>query len=364
MRSTRFVLGTSFVLGCSFGTTPTSANPEAGKYDDYYSENAGGASTGVASATPTDASGQSPHAAKDSTGVSGPARRKGVARKLVAKKAPRDPEGGGEKPEGPKPVVPKPFPVAPLAITGFSPTAATPGTAVEIVGTGFSTDPKKIKVSAGGVPWPVLDSRSNRVLANVPNNAKNGSIEVRIGGRKAKSAAAFQLLGEQSGFGKTATSMHGLVGEVYAIGKEITKLPDFASLGNPTATIAVANLDVPPRSFEQGFPGVDGKLVEWFAIRFLGSLNVEAAGEYKLCLNSDDGSQLHLDGALVVDNDGIHAPKDACELVYMEPGEYEVDLRYFLGPKFQIALQWRWSKDGSPMEPVPERALFRRSAAP
>ena len=100
---------------------------------------------------------------------------------------------------------------------------------------------------------------------------------------------------------------------------------------------------------------------EWFAIHFRGSLNVVEgqAGEYNLCLNSDDGSQLYLDETPVVDNDGIHAPREKCELVYLDAGEYQVDVLYFQGPRFQIALQWSWAKDGGAKTIVPADVLFR-----
>ena len=102
-------------------------------------------------------------------------------------------------------------------------------------------------------------------------------------------------------------------------------------------------------------------MVEWFAIHFRGSLNIVdgAGGEYELCLNSDDGSQLYLDQVVIVDNDGVHPPRERCELVYMEPGEYQVDILYFQGPRYEIALQWSWAKDGGTKQIVPAEVLFR-----
>lgn len=38
-----------------------------------------------------------------------------------------------------------------------------------------------------------------------------------------------------------------------------------------------------------------------------GDLNVAAAGDYTLYLNSDDGSRLYLDGVLVINNTGCMA---------------------------------------------------------
>ena len=44
------------------------------------------------------------------------------------------------------------------------------------------------------------------------------------------------------------------------------------------------------------------------ALRFEGYFHNKAAGEYTFHLTSDDGSKLFIDGALVVDNDGLHPP--------------------------------------------------------
>src|SRR5262249_5337096 len=45
-----------------------------------------------------------------------------------------------------------------------------------------------------------------------------------------------------------------------------------------------------------------------YAIKFDGVFKLDRDGEYQFTLHSDDGSKLWVDGQLVVDNDGIHAP--------------------------------------------------------
>jgi hypothetical protein len=47
---------------------------------------------------------------------------------------------------------------------------------------------------------------------------------------------------------------------------------------------------------------------EEFGAQFLGILSVPIAGSYTFTLVSDDGSQLFIDGALVVNNGGAHGP--------------------------------------------------------
>lgn len=46
-----------------------------------------------------------------------------------------------------------------------------------------------------------------------------------------------------------------------------------------------------------------------------------------ICLTSDDGSKLYLDGVLKINNDGLHAAKRKCAPV--SSGVYKLDLEYF-----------------------------------
>merc|ERR1712038_1405059 len=48
------------------------------------------------------------------------------------------------------------------------------------------------------------------------------------------------------------------------------------------------------------------------AASFEGHLVFEDAGDYELCLTSDDGSKLFFDGSLLIDNDGLHGDVQVC----------------------------------------------------
>lgn len=246
----------------------------------------------------------------------------------------------------------------PVEVSSFTPTTGGAGTAVEIFGANFGDDPTKVKVTVGGVEWTVTEIFADRIVVTVPDGAKDGNIKVAVGSKSATTDGEFTFLADDGGFG-TATGMNGLQGEVFNIGSQFTEMPDFGALGEPHAIIAVPNLDVPTRDFTSGFPGVDGNVVEYFAIRFTGSLNITEEAEYNLCLNSDDGSKLLLEGTEVVNNDGTHATKEECSLVYLAAGEYQLEVQYFQGPRTEIALQFMWQQDGGDKVAVPESALFR-----
>jgi hypothetical protein len=97
-------------------------------------------------------------------------------------------------------------------------------------------------------------------------------------------------------------------------------------------------LDVSPRRFTAGFPGV-GERTEWFAIQYRGKFEVETADVYTFRLLSDDGSLLHIDGYPIIDNDGRHPPRSKEATITLEAGEHEFYLFYYQGHPDRIALQ-------------------------
>ena len=59
---------------------------------------------------------------------------------------------------------------------------------------------------------------------------------------------------------------------------------------------------------ESGFAGTD--LTGEFSVRWRGVVHCPTAGAYQFSTNSDDGSQLFIDGQLVVDNSGSHGMRE------------------------------------------------------
>jgi hypothetical protein len=155
---------------------------------------------------------------------------------------------------------------------------------------------------------------------------------------------------------------NGLLATAFAF--DGIKLPeDMAKLGAAVESFEVANLDVDEVPFGNGFPGIK-TLKENYALQFKGSINVVEEAEYELCLHSDDGSQLLLEGMLVVDNDGVHeAPVETCELVYLAPGEYMLEIRYFQASGPLLALHMAWAINGGDKVIVPTEVLFKPGTA-
>jgi len=68
---------------------------------------------------------------------------------------------------------------------------------------------------------------------------------------------------------------------------------------------------------------------EYVGALFEGYLNFDSDGEQvKLCLTSDDGSKLMIDGSLVIDNDGLHDDRTRCAVVELS-GLLKIDVEFF-----------------------------------
>jgi PA14 domain len=98
-----------------------------------------------------------------------------------------------------------------------------------------------------------------------------------------------------------------------------------------------------------------------FSARWAGYLTVGHAGRYRFTTTSDDGSQLFIDGRLVVDNGGSHSRLTRSAEIDMARGPHRLRLDYvqFGG---DAELMWSWARNGGPDSGVPAWVLSRRAA--
>jgi hypothetical protein len=137
-------------------------------------------------------------------------------------------------------------------------------------------------------------------------------------------------------FGTTVVIPSGLRGDIYYISHNSVALPKFEKLER-VGTIYTNGLNIPPREFTEGFPGVT-KRVEFFAIDYTGRFYIDKPGKYRFALASDDGSKLYIDGKTVINNDGIHATLRMDTSVNLAGGIHTIRLSYFQGPRFELSL--------------------------
>src|SRR5262245_13909265 len=104
------------------------------------------------------------------------------------------------------------------------------------------------------------------------------------------------------------------------------------------AAIVAADVDISTQTMTRRWEAV---VPAAFSVRWTGTLSVPSTDLYTFELESDDGSRLFIDGALIIDNSGAHAPVAKRERVRLESGPHAVALDYRqLGGEFELA--WRW----------------------
>jgi len=93
-----------------------------------------------------------------------------------------------------------------------------------------------------------------------------------------------------------------------------------------------------------------------FGLRFKGILEVPTDGEYTFWLNSDDGSQLFLDGQRLINNDGDHGAIEKSAKTSLKAGPHSFALLFYQnGGGHELGL--RWAGPDFNRRPIPAEAL-------
>jgi PA14 domain-containing protein len=158
--------------------------------------------------------------------------------------------------------------------------------------------------------------------------------------------AGFGTGGRVSGDFAFGGSSGALRAEMCFIPEGTRRLRDVAECRGG-AVFFTDELNIASRRFDEGFPGVTQR-TEWFSIRYSGTFTLQRGGEYQFRLKSDDGSQLFIDGELVIDHDGVHDAISKRGEVDLDAGAHQIVVRYFQGPRYVVALQLFVTPPGQP----------------
>lgn len=139
------------------------------------------------------------------------------------------------------------------------------------------------------------------------------------------------------GFGTKEWIDVAFEGSLYFIPEGTNRLPNLDRL-SPVGKIYTPKIDISPRRFDQGFPGIPNR-VEWFAVRYTASFNVSQSGKYSFRTISDDGVILTIDGRKVIDDADGHPPRSASGEIQLSRGTHQIRLDYFQGPRYDLAIQ-------------------------
>jgi len=124
-------------------------------------------------------------------------------------------------------------------------------------------------------------------------------------------------------------------------------LPNFDAL-TAVATGTVSAVDISVRERDDDF-----------AFRFRAYLRVGLAGNYTFYTSSDDGSQLLIDGGLVVDNDGLHAAIEESGSISLSSGYHPIEIRMFeRGGDEVLTASWAGPETGGAKAPLASSVLY------
>ncbi|HUT10063.1 MAG TPA: PA14 domain-containing protein, partial [Thermoguttaceae bacterium] len=97
---------------------------------------------------------------------------------------------------------------------------------------------------------------------------------------------------------------------------------------------------------------------ENFGLKFTGYVHVPKDGEYTFFTNSDDGTRLFIGNIEVVNNDGMHAPKEESGSIHLKAGKHPIRV-YFMQGGGGSALSVSYEGPGIAKSQIPSQALFR-----
>ena len=128
-------------------------------------------------------------------------------------------------------------------------------------------------------------------------------------------------------------------------------LPDFTSLSAAkNGTSATPDLSQRNRDDQFGFS-------------YTGYVNVPTDGSYTFYTSSDDGSQLYIGSALVVNNDGLHGVQESSGSIGLKAGKHAIRVVFFEQGGGQV-LAVSYAGSGITKQVIPASAYYRVAATP
>ncbi|MBL3658195.1 fibronectin type III domain-containing protein [Fulvivirga sediminis] len=143
---------------------------------------------------------------------------------------------------------------------------------------------------------------------------------------------------------QAATINDGLNYDYYEFSSNINSVNDITD-DNYVSSGNIANVSFSPATSNNNF-----------ALIFNGYIQIPVAGNYIFYTESDDGSDLFIDGNIVVNNDGGHGCKEVNGSVTLSAGSHAFKVRYFQNGSGKC-LNVRWSGPGLSKSIIPDEAF-------
>ena len=112
------------------------------------------------------------------------------------------------------------------------------------------------------------------------------------------------------------------------------------------------NLEVLKTGISDDFNLTVADRTDGYALAFTGYIDIKEPGLYTFQTTSDDGSSLLVDGQLIVDNDGIHAPITKSGEVELRKGWRKIEVFFFEGGVGEV-LNVKYKGPNMPLQDLP-----------
>jgi len=170
-------------------------------------------------------------------------------------------------------------------------------------------DGDALTFSAQGLPAGLAINPVSGIISGVPQNSGLANVSVSVSDASASTIDNFTLNVVSD------DRQQGVNYEYYE--GSWSALPNFNALTAIT-TGTGAGFSLAPRSRNDNF-----------AFRFTTTLTLASGGNYTFYTTSDDGSQLFVNGAQVVNNDGLHGPQERSGSINLPTGEHSLVVTFF-----------------------------------
>ncbi|MGV3616316.1 MAG: ThuA domain-containing protein [Fimbriimonas sp.] len=135
----------------------------------------------------------------------------------------------------------------------------------------------------------------------------------------------------------TGQTEPGVSFRLYDVGRPMTELAELVPGQTPNIDRLLTRINLK----EGEFFGFSSQ----FIVEVTGELLAEKDGDYGFRLASDDGSELQIDGKVVLSHDGVHPASNKEGTVRLKAGWHPFRLRYFENDG-QESLRWDWRPPG------------------
>ena len=194
----------------------------------------------------------------------------------------------------------------------------------------------------------------------LPSTSGNESIDIDVQSSKKQGGAnALSVTLTPDCSGQEAEAMNGLLAEYYdnrAVTFNTNAMPNLEGRF-PNAVTIQSSINF--ASSSNPHPGLDSRFKDTFSVRFTSSINIPEDGNWTFYLNSDDGSEMWLDGVSLIQNHGTHGMREYSGYRNITSGYHELRVEMFEGGgPHGVILSWEGPNQTKAVVPASAYKVF------